>query len=49
MTGDLSIEQEFSAALGTSIYSVLPGVVESTFGPSNGRYAPLAPSTEHLE
>jgi hypothetical protein len=28
----LAIEREFSAALGASIYMVLPGVVENTFG-----------------
>jgi HD domain len=28
----LQLERDFSAALGTSIYHVLPGVVESTFG-----------------
>lgn len=28
----LALKQEFDAALGTSIYAVLPGVVENTFG-----------------
>jgi uncharacterized protein YcfJ len=37
-----SIEQEFSAALGASIYAVLPGVVGNTFGFSNGRQVPFA-------
>ena len=37
-----AIEREFSAALGASIYTVLPGVVETTFGLST---APKALST----
>lgn len=44
-----SIEQEFSAALGASIYSVLPGVVDNTFRSGDGRHVPFGPSTEHLE
>ena len=40
-----SLEQEFSAALGASIYTVLPGVVENTFGLGDGRAVALM---EHL-
>ena len=43
-----SIEQEFSAALGASIYTTLPGVVENTFGLNNGRPVPFARLTEHF-
>jgi len=28
----LALQQEFDQAIGTSIYQVLPGVVENTFG-----------------
>jgi hypothetical protein len=36
----LSIEHEFSAALGNSIYAVLAGMVENTFGFSKGHEIP---------
>ncbi len=36
-----SIEHEFSAALGASIYAVLPGVVENTFGFNMGHEGPF--------
>ena len=32
-----SLGQEFRTALGASIYTVLPGVVENTFGSDDGR------------